>query len=93
MHPVQIYASLAGLLVFVVVSLFWRRFRERPGLTFAFYWLTYSALRFTTEFFRGDVPRYGALQLTQSQYLAALIMALAAGFLYRRAAHTQATTD
>lgn len=69
-HPVQVYASLAGVTVFVAASLFWRRNRQRPGLTFAFYWIVYGTLRYLTEFFRGDVARFGVAQLTQSQFVA-----------------------
>jgi phosphatidylglycerol:prolipoprotein diacylglycerol transferase len=83
-HPVQVYASLAGVLVFVAASLCWRRFRERPGLTFACCWLIYATLRFVTEFFRGDVPRHGPLALTQSQVFAAVLAAGAAVLSYRR---------
>jgi phosphatidylglycerol:prolipoprotein diacylglycerol transferase len=88
-HPVQIYASLAGLVVFGAASLFWRRFRHRPGLTFCFYWLVYGSMRFVTEFFRGDVPRLGPLALTLSQHLALVTALVAAVGLRWRAAQTR----
>ena len=79
-HPVQVYLSLFGLLLFVLASRFWRKYRERRGATFVFYWFVYSAGRFVFEFMRGDVPRYTPLRLTLSQIVITIVVcALAAG--------------
>ncbi len=63
-HPVQLYASLGGLIIFLIL------YKIRPGRPFEGFQLImlgllYGVLRFTTEFFR-DVPvvRFG---LTQAQ--------------------------
>jgi phosphatidylglycerol:prolipoprotein diacylglycerol transferase len=74
-HPVQLYSAAAGLLLFVAASRFWRRWRSRPGLTFAFYWFLYAAVRFCIEFLRGDVPRHVLSVLTLSQAICLLILA------------------
>ena len=83
LHPVQAYASVAGLILFLVVSRFWRTHHHRRGLTFAFYWLLYGAFRFVTELARGDVPRYGWLPATLSQQLSLGLVAGAALVLWR----------
>ena len=80
-HPVQLYASLAGLLLFAATSRFWAARRERPGRTFAFYWLLYGLLRFGIEFGRGDVPRLAGTGLTLSQLICLGVVLLAGGFL------------
>lgn len=56
-HPVQIYDSLNGLLLFVLVSYFWRRLKIHPGATFFLFWLTFCVTRFGIEFLRGDKVR------------------------------------
>jgi phosphatidylglycerol:prolipoprotein diacylglycerol transferase len=73
-HPVQIYLSMLGLLLFVLSSLFWQKYAARRGATFLFYWLVYGACRFFLEFLRGDVPRYTVLGLTLSQFVILLVL-------------------
>lgn len=73
-HPVQLYLAALGLFDFVVVSLFWRRYRGYPGVTFVFYWLVYGTIRFLLEFVRGDVPRYTPAELTLSQIVIVLVL-------------------
>ncbi len=75
-HPIQIYLSLAALIIFFIVSKFWLHNRNKPGLTIAFYWLIYCTIRFGIEFFRGDVPRYGGLWLAQIVCLIVIIVAV-----------------
>ena len=82
-HPVQIYDSLAGVLVFLATSVVWRRWRTSPGRTFAFYCALYGSSRFVTEFWRGDGPRFGAAGFTTAQYIA-LGLALAGCVLLAR---------
>lgn len=84
-HPVQIYASLAGLILFTLASAFWKTNHRRTGLTFGFYWLLYCSFRFILEFFRGDVPRYGWFDLTVSQFICVGVITAAASWLLLRA--------
>jgi phosphatidylglycerol:prolipoprotein diacylglycerol transferase len=83
-HPVQIYASMAGLLLFVVMSRFWHTYRHRTGLTFAAYWMIYCSIRFGMEFFRGDVPHFPVLQMTLSQHVCVILLIIASIGFYRR---------
>ncbi len=51
-HPLTIYLSLNGLLVFLVVSAVWRGWRHIPGVTLASFWILYGTTRFFWEFLR-----------------------------------------
>jgi len=83
-HPVQVYASFVALVLLLLVSRFWEAHRDRPGATFALYWLLYASLRFGLEFFRGDVPRHLGLHLTLSQIVCMVVATAAAWGLWWR---------
>jgi len=83
-HPVQIYLSLAGLIIFILASRFWFHFRNRLGATFAFYWFLYGAFRFVIEFFRADSLRLSGLNLTMAQYFCIFIVGIAMFLLIRK---------
>lgn len=68
-HPVQLYLSLNGLLLFTVMSLLWPRLRRHPGALFGLYWLSYGATRFLWEFARGDQPGFLHGNLTAGQVI------------------------
>jgi len=73
-HPVQIYASVAAFIIFMITSLFWAHFKDRVGATFVFYWFVYGTFRFLIEFLRGESARFGILNLTMSQYICILLV-------------------
>jgi phosphatidylglycerol:prolipoprotein diacylglycerol transferase len=73
-HPVQLYESLTTLVIFLILSWFWKKNRDNPGLTFLTYVLMYCITRFVIEFFRGDVDRYSPLNLTVSQFICLIII-------------------
>ncbi|MFQ5739379.1 MAG: prolipoprotein diacylglyceryl transferase [Acidobacteriota bacterium] len=81
-HPVQLYESLGAFLIFLVLLAFHRR-RRFPGQVFSLYLLSYGALRFLDEFFRGDAGRgfvlHGLLSVPQ---LISLLLLIAAPILY-----------
>lgn len=67
-HPNQIYLSLNGLLLFILMSWVWKRYRHYEGLTFGLYCLLYGVLRFMLEFFRDEplsslIPQLNASQI------------------------------
>ena len=72
-HPVQIYASLALFLIFLMLLLIQRR-RRFAGEAFLSYCVLYSAKRFFMEFLRGDNPRI-LFGLTVSQAISLLLFA------------------
>lgn len=56
LHPTQLYESAGEFINFLIlISL--RRYRTFNGQLFMSYLVLYSVLRFTVEFFRGDVER------------------------------------
>ncbi len=76
-HPVQLYAALGGLLIFIILKLLKPK-RPFVGFILLSLFVLYGALRFTTEFFR-----YGydaAIGLTSAQIfsLALFTLSLAA---------------
>ncbi|MGE3473988.1 MAG: prolipoprotein diacylglyceryl transferase, partial [Vicinamibacterales bacterium] len=54
LHPTQLYESLAGLAILVVILILERRPGSFPGRTFWQFVLLYSVSRFIIEFYRGD---------------------------------------
>ncbi len=75
-HPVQLYLSLKGLLLFLVCTMLWKR-KLPDGFLFAIYWLLFAAVRFVLEFFRGDSTRgfVGGLSVGQGMALAVFLAA------------------
>lgn len=77
LHPSQLYESLGSfLLLFVLLAVLKRR--RFQGQVFTLYLLVYAVLRFTLEFFRGDVARgtvFGGA-LSTSQFIAIIVVFL-----------------
>lgn len=69
-HPLTVYLSLNGLLVFLVVSAIWRRWRQVPGLTLASFWILYGATRFFWEFLRDPAAGGAVTGVSLSQRMA-----------------------
>ena len=64
-HPVQLYSSLALLLIYMVLRVL-EKSRHSPGDIFIAYGLFYSAARFFIDFIRGDLEVFfWGLRLTQ----------------------------
>ncbi|MBI5471580.1 MAG: prolipoprotein diacylglyceryl transferase [Ignavibacteriae bacterium] len=72
-HPVQIYGSLKGLLLFAVFTYLWRRNHLPPGILFCLLWMAFATLRFGLEFFRGDVSRGFVGLLSTGQVMSLVI--------------------
>jgi len=53
LHPVQLYEAALNFLNFGILFLILKR-KKFDGQVFAFYIINYSAIRFFTEYFRGD---------------------------------------
>ena len=84
LHPTQLYHAAADFLIAGVTAVLMRRPR-RPGSVFWVYVLMYAVLRFTVEFYRGDVARgvfFGGA-LSTSQLIAIPAAAAAAVVLLR----------
>jgi phosphatidylglycerol:prolipoprotein diacylglycerol transferase len=67
-HPTQLYESVAGLIIFGIAMIVWRRrgFRGQVILIAA---MAYSVWRFLIEYVRDDPGRGGAFALSTSQLI------------------------
>ena len=71
-HPVQLYASINGLVLAVLLNAYFYR-RKRHGMVFALLLLTYPALRIVEEMIRIDNP-HDTAGLTISQFVSVLLL-------------------
>ena len=96
LHPVQIYESLASLILFFILWE-WIKRKQFDGQVFILYLALYSCTRFVIEFFRGDVERGfvlgGLLSTSQSISLVLIIVATRAVFLLEAAACKNCQSD
>jgi phosphatidylglycerol:prolipoprotein diacylglycerol transferase len=69
-HPTQLYAVAAGLLICFLLLAIHKKFSHFQGVTFASFLLLYGVFRFNVEFFRGDADRGLYWGLSTSQWLA-----------------------
>ncbi len=75
-HPTQLYEAL-GLLDLTLALIFMQRFQRYPGQIAWSYALLYAILRFSVEFFRGDVPHDLVGRFTSAQAACALLFFIA----------------
>jgi phosphatidylglycerol:prolipoprotein diacylglycerol transferase len=82
LHPVQIYESVASLVLFFILWE-WLKRKRFDGQVFILYLVLYSCTRFAIEFFRGDTERGFVLSglLSTSQAIG-LVLILAAAVLF-----------
>lgn len=73
LHPTQLYESLAGLIILLVVLALERRPGSYAGRTFWQFVLLYAVSRFIIEFFRGDDR--GAVAMFSTSQLISLVLA------------------
>lgn len=79
-HPVQLYESFIGLVLFILFSVLWTKNIFKPGILFLFFWMAYALSRFVLEIFRGD-DRGFVGPLSIGQYCCVLIFSFACIFL------------
>jgi phosphatidylglycerol:prolipoprotein diacylglycerol transferase len=82
LHPTQIYESLAGLVILVVLLVLERRGRAFAGRTFWLFVLLYSVSRFVIEFFRGDDRGLVLGLLSTSQFISVVLAPLSLVMLW-----------
>jgi phosphatidylglycerol:prolipoprotein diacylglycerol transferase len=87
LHPTQLYESLGEFLNFLILITL-RRWQSFKGQLFWTYIVLYSALRFTVEFFRGDVARgYIVAGISVSQAISLIIGLAAVVVIAKRIRH------
>ncbi len=57
LYPTQLFESLAGFVIFLILSFLFNRVKEE-GLITSLYMILYGLARFTIEFYRGDTRSY-----------------------------------
>jgi len=81
-HPTQLYLSLNGLALFVLLTFIWKMYRFSPGVLFCLYWAVYSFTRFFLEFFRGGVRTDYLGYFSLSQIMTLVVFTLAMGGIF-----------
>lgn len=81
-HPVQLYLSLNGLVVFVLLSWIGKRYKPRSGVLFLLFWVFYSLGRFFLEYFRGDTSRGFVGPFSTGQFMSLMIFTLSMAGIY-----------
>jgi phosphatidylglycerol:prolipoprotein diacylglycerol transferase len=83
-HPVQIYSAIAGLLLFFLLTLIWKKYKQYHGITFLAYWIIYGSIRFGIEFFRGDRNQSFIFNLSLSQIICIVVILVALFLTWRK---------
>ncbi len=84
-HPTQLYSSLYGLVIFLIL-IFWERRQPFDGFLFALFLILYGIARFTVDFFRYYESQMFILAGLDFNQVVSLIMVLSGiGILYYRA--------
>lgn len=66
--PVQLLEAGINLLLFLALMIYGRK-RRKPGVLLGIYLICYAIIRFTLEFFRGDVERGIFFGISTSQWI------------------------
>jgi len=84
-HPSQIYeAFFEGIILFFILSLFYKKFQDKPGIISSQFLIFYSLFRFLIEFTREPDSHLGfiLLNLTMGQIIS--VITLVAGLILLR---------
>lgn len=79
LHPTQVYSAIDGFLI-ALLTLWYHRYRRRPGDVLGLALLVTPVTRFLIEFVRGDEFGQWGTSLTISQLMSLSIFAVALGF-------------
>ncbi len=97
LHPTQLYASISGFIIFLVVYLLYRK-RKYEGQVFLWVLIMHSTARLAMERFRGDNRGlFLGSNVTMTQLVAILILVISVGILFvvktRRKEEVQKNAD
>lgn len=76
--PVQLVESLGNLIIFFVLLFIFKKYKHLHQRMLQIYFVLYSVLRFTLEFFRGDFYRGFLFSLSTSQIISIILFAYGA---------------
>jgi phosphatidylglycerol:prolipoprotein diacylglycerol transferase len=96
-HPTQLYSSINGAVLFLILYLFWRRSKRagisrskhklftEPGSTFALALILYGIARFIIEDLRDDNPfEFGGLTISQNISIVMIVLGVVLMFVFER---------
>ena len=96
-HPTQLYSSVTGALLCLVLYLFWRRAQNavragkdeklftRPGCIFSLMFVLYGITRFFIEFVRDDNPfEFDSLTISQNLSIALIVLGVVLLIIFNR---------
>ena len=93
LHPVQLYSAAAGIAIFFVLILVYRK-QKAPGTVTGVFCFLYAVARLLLEFFRGDTSGHILLgPLSVHQGICLLILPASVAFLYFRLRNPQVFTS
>ena len=84
-HPSQIYEAIfEGIILFIILSLFFKKLENRPGIISSFFLIFYSFFRFFIEFTREADSQIGYLifNLTMGQIISMLFFIAGISLFY-----------
>lgn len=79
--PVQLIEAVCLFVLFISLIILYFKAPKNANLIPFIYLISYSIMRFILEFFRGDVERGLFLNLSTSQWISILLVAVAVGYL------------
>lgn len=82
--PVQLLEALINFILFIFLYIYTKKNRPAPGKSLGIYLMCYSVIRFTLEFFRGDIIRGFFLGISTSQWIS-LILLPVGFYIFKRA--------
>jgi phosphatidylglycerol:prolipoprotein diacylglycerol transferase len=96
-HPTQLYSSINGAILFLILFLFWKRSKHagvskgryklftKPGSTFALALMLYGIARFIIEGLRDDNPfELGGLTISQNISIVMIVLGAVLMFVFER---------
>ncbi len=96
-HPTQLYSSINGAILFLILYLFWRRSKRagmsknkhklftKPGSTFALALILYGIARFIIECLRDDNPfEFDGLTISQNISIVMIVLGVVLMFVFER---------
>lgn len=75
LFPMQIVESICNLIIFIIILATYNKYKGTYK-TIALYFVLYSIVRFTLEFYRGDAVRGVILGLSTSQWISIFVFAI-----------------
>lgn len=79
--PVQLIEAAGLLTIFIILMLIYLKTKDKTGYVVPAYLILYPILRFTLEFFRGDVERGLFLSLSTSQWVSIGVLSIISAYL------------